>query len=101
MLLNRLAFCFKNLKRINLFYEIKYLILTYTINLVRRYKKIEVFLCVRVSFFFLHFCDFDFTLQINKMLYLKNKMSDSTQNRNAFWKIIVQDKCQGSKNFKK
>ena len=43
---------------------------------------------------------FDFTLLINKMLYLNNLKSDSTQNWNAFWKIIVQDKCQVSKNFK-
>ena len=34
------------------------------------------------------------------MLYLKNQKSDSTQNWNAFWKIIVQDKFQVSKNFK-
>ena len=46
------------------------------------------------------FATFDFTLLINKMLYLKKIKSDSTQNWNAFWKIIVQDKCQVSKNFK-
>ena len=27
-------------------------------------------------------------------------MSDSSQNWDAFWNIIVQDKCQVSKNFK-
>ena len=50
------------------------------------------------SFFF---ATFDFTLLINTIIYLKNYKSDSTQNWNAFWKIIVQDKCQVSKNFKK
>ena len=71
MLLNRVAFCFKKLKRINLLYEIKYLILT--INLVRRYYKIEVFLCVCVFLYFSSFfATFDFTLLINKMIYLKN-----------------------------
>ena len=44
---------------------------------------------------------FDLTLLINKMLYLKNERSDSTQNWDAFLKIIVQDKCQVSKNFKR
>ena len=51
-------------------------------------------------FFFFIFATFDLTLLINKMLYLKKLKSDSTQNWNAFWKIIVQDKCQVSKNFK-
>ena len=46
------------------------------------------------------FATFDFTLLINKMLYLKILKSDSTPNWNAFWKIIVQDKCQVSKNFR-
>ena len=44
---------------------------------------------------------FDFTLLVNKMLYLKNLKSDSIQNWNAFWKIIDKDKCLVSKNFKK
>ena len=35
------------------------------------------------------------------MLYLVNLKSDSIQNWNAFWKIIVKDKCLVSKNFKK
>ena len=38
------------------------------------FKKLEVFLCVHVSFFFFSFfATFDFTLLINKMLYLKHK----------------------------
>ena len=57
-------------------------------------------MCVRVSIFSSFFATFDFTLLINKMLYLKNLKPDSTQNWNALWKIIVQDKCQVSKNFK-
>ena len=60
--------------------------------------------CVFFVFFFVFFSSFfaifDFTLLINKMLYLKYLKSDPTQNWSAFGKIIVQDKCQVSKNFK-
>ena len=57
-------------------------------------------MCVFLFFFSSFFATFDFTLLLSKMLYLKNEKSDSTQNWNAFWKIIVQDKCLVSKNFK-
>ena len=52
-------------------------------------------------FFFFIFCDFRFyTSNKQNAISKKFKKSDSTQNWNAFWKIIVQDKCQVSKNFK-
>ena len=57
--------------------------------------------CVCVFLFSLFiFATFNFILLINNMLYLKNLKFNSTRNWNAFWKIIVQDKCQVSKNFK-
>ena len=75
-------------KKINLFYEIKYLILTCTINLVRRYKKHRsIFVCACFFLYSSFFATFDFTLLINRMLYLKNWKSDSTQNWNAFLKL--------------
>ena len=58
-------------------------------------------MCACFFFFSSFFATFDFTLLVNKMLYLKNLKSDSIQNWNAFWKIIVKDKCLVSKNFKK
>ena len=53
-------------------------------------------------FIFFIFCDFRFYTS-NKQTAIskkKKKMFDSTQNWNGFWKIIVQDKYQVSKNFK-
>ena len=58
-------------------------------------------MCACFFFFSSFFATFDFTLLVKKMLYLKNLKSDSIQNWNAFWKIIVKDKCLVSKNFKK
>ena len=58
-------------------------------------------MCACFFLFSSFFATFDFTLLINTMLYLKQYKSDSTQNWKAFWKIIVQDKCQVSKFFKK
>ena len=51
---------------------------------------------MRVSFFFFFFQSFIFC---DIRFYTSNKQN-STQNWNAFWKIIVQNKCQVSKNFK-
>ena len=53
-------------------------------------------------FFSSFFATFDFTLLINKILYLKKKNKSPILLKIGmhFEKIIVQDKCQVSKNFK-
>ena len=71
MLLNRVAFCFKDLKK-NQFVLLNKVI--DTINLMRRYhkKNNRSIFCVCEFLFSSFFATFDFTLLINKMLYLKN-----------------------------